>query len=884
MRRFFANWIAPVRAAFVLLGLCVALALFLFTVNKHYAIKDWLAARYGISWAATVMLNAGCLVAGHGLMRAILGRVLPVREQLVLAFPVGLLIYFWITFAAGLLGWLGTAYFFAIPFVLLALGARPSLRYGRRLTRHLRYGRTKNQEPRSPVTWLAVSFGAVCLAMVYFSILSPLNASWDSRWYHLPLAEMYATTGRIFRFAEGWVLGTYPQLPSLLYAWGFMLPKAQLFDRVALCAHLEFSVFVWTVFAVPVLARRVLPKQLRGRLRLRGSWAAMFLFPGLFLYDSSLNLGADHIATLWAVPIYLTLLLAWPKLAVRECCLLALMISGALLSKYTSIMNAAPAIFAVIGRATWLLARNIRRPAQIPWRGPIATLVLGLALTSAHWAKNWVWYGDPLYPQLMNHLKLRPWIAEAALPYNTDIAVSWHAGRDLAGLLESAKIMFTFAFVHHDWPDLHGTMPIFGLLFTLSLFVLPMLAKAPRLWGLYAFGHLAVAIWTQISWQDRYLQCLVPWMAASVAAVLAQLWQLPLVLRVPQLAAQASRVLVTLLVALQVVWGADVYFYTVHRMMRATPSKVSIDLLNTGRTGRVKDRDEIFQPYQKIGLDLPDGSVLLAHGTRQSLGLKHRRVVDSPGTQGAILYSKHKSPRDVYNQLKHLGVTHLMWDANSESNDTIASDFVFFDFAMRHTEGLKHYGSLRVARMPVKPPTATPFGQTVAYLSCQGRYEPGLYKLSDLTVPVFVPPFSPKRIKDFVEGDGAADKLIKRADSLVLQPDCKRGSSTKLLSDFLVVARRGSSNLYVRKSPQVLAEEAKHAEEAKRANAEAIEKNKAAALEAKAARDAAKAAGKEGAAGAPGAAGTAGAQGPKPSVAAPSPLRLDQQPAMRRGL
>jgi hypothetical protein len=865
MRRFSANWIAPARAVFVLLGLCAAIALFLFTVNKHYAIKDWLSARYGISWLGTLALNAGCVVAGHGLLRAILGRVLPIREQLVLAFPLGLLIYFWITFAVGLVGGLGTAYFFAIPFVLLALGARPSLRYGLRLARHVRYARRKGQAPRSPLAWLAVSFGAVCLAMIYFSILSPLNASWDSRWYHLPLAEMYASSGRIFRFAEGWVLGTYPQLPSLLYTWGFMLPKAQLFDRIALCAHLEYSVFVWTVVGVPVLARRVLPKALRARFRLRGSWAAMFLFPGLFLYDSSLNLGADHIATLWAVPIYLALLLAWPKLALRECCLLAVVISGALLTKYTSIMNAGPAILAVIGRAVWLLARNIKTPAQIPWRGPVAMLVLGLALTSAHWAKNWAWYGDPLYPQLMKHLTLRPWIAEQTLPYNTDIAVSWHAGRDLAGMLESAKIMFTFAFVHHDWPDLHGTMPIFGLLFTLSLFVLPMLAKAPRLWGLYAFGHFAVAIWTQISWQDRYLQCLVPWMAACVTAVLVQLWELPLVLRVPQLVANASRVLVTLLVALQIVWGADVYFYTVHRMMRSNPAKVAIDLLNTGRTGKVKERDEIFQPYQKIGLELPDGAVLLAHGTRQSLGLKHRRVVDSPGTQGGILYSRHKSPRDVYDQLKSFGVTHLMWDANSESNDTITSDFVFFTFAMLHTEGLKHYGSLRVARMPQKPPQDKPFGPLVTYLSCQGRYEPGLYKLHDLNVPVFVPPFSPKRIKDFVEGEGAADKLIKRADYLVVQPDCKRGASNKVLTDFTVLARRGTSNLYVRKTPEVLAQEAKKAEEAKKAAEEAAAKNKAANEAAKAAREAAKADGTQPVAGT----GAAGAPSEKPSVAAP---------------
>jgi hypothetical protein len=300
----------------------------------------------------------------------------------------------WLIFAAGLLGGLNATFFFALPVIMLALGAKPSLRYARRLLRHVRYARAKGGGERSPMTWLATSFGAVCLAMIYLSILSPLNASWDSRWYHLPLAEMYASSGRIFRFGEGWIFGTYPHLASLLYTWAFMLPKAQLFDRIALAAHLEYSVLVWTVAAIPVLARRVLPKRLRARFRLRGAWAAMFLFPGLFLYDSSLNLGADHIAALWAAPIYLALILAWPKLALRECALLALLISGALLTKYTSIMNAAPASLAVIGRAAWLLAKNIKTPRQIPWQGPVAMLVLGLAVTSAHWAKNWAWYGD----------------------------------------------------------------------------------------------------------------------------------------------------------------------------------------------------------------------------------------------------------------------------------------------------------------------------------------------------------------------------------------------------------------------------------------------------------------------------------------------------------
>jgi hypothetical protein len=836
MPSFSATWVVRLRLLFMIAGLCAAIVILLVVTNQHYKIADWLATRYAVSWAATLAFNVGCLASGHALLRAVLGRVLPIREQLTLAFPLGVLVFFWLTFAVGLCGGLGSAYFFTAPAIMLALGLRPLARYLRRLARHVRYARGQKHPPRSPFTWLAVAFGSVSLAMIYLSILSPLNASWDSRWYHLPIAEQYASSGKVFRFAEGWVLGTYPQLASFIYAWGFMLPKAQLFDRIALAAHLEYSVFVWTVMAVPVLARRVLPKSMRASFRLRGAWAAMFLFPGLFLYDSSLNLGADHIATLWAAPIYLAVLLAWRRLALRECCVLALLISAALLTKYTAVMNVVPAILAVVARALWLTWRALKtkQPSLIPWRSAVAMVVLGIALTSAHWAKNWAWYGDPLYPQLMNHLTLRPWHAEATAPYFTDIAPSnavWHASRDLPGLLLSLKLSFTFAFSHHDWPDLHGTMPIFGFLFTLSLFVLPFLGRSPRLWLLYGSVHMAVMLWSQISWQDRYLQCLVPWMAAAITATFTQLWHFDRLAAVRladvrPAALNLARGLLCALIAAQVVYGADVYFYATHRMMRNNPAKVAIDLLNTGRAGKKAERDQIYEPYQKIGVEIPDGSILLVHGTRQTLGLKHRRVVDSPGTQGGLFYARHKSPRAIYDQFKSMGITHLVWDINSESNDTIASDFVFYDFAMRHTEDLKTYGTLRVARMPKKPPTSEPFGQKVAYLACVGRYEPGMYNLHDLSVSVFVPPYSPKRIEDFVEADGGADKLIGRADSLVVQPDCKRGASNKVLGDFYMIARRGTANLYVRKSKEMLAEEAARAAEAKRIADEQHKKNK----------------------------------------------------------
>src|SRR5262249_28237605 len=140
-------------------------------------------------------------------------------------------------------------------------------------------------------------WGVVCLAMIYLTIMTPENASFDARWYHLPMAEHYASLGAIRRFPEGWYPGAYPQLPSLLYTWAFSLPETALFDRVELAAHLEYTLFLATLAGVPIVVRCLVP-----HARASGAWTALFLFPSVFVYDSSLTAAGDHVLAFWAIP------------------------------------------------------------------------------------------------------------------------------------------------------------------------------------------------------------------------------------------------------------------------------------------------------------------------------------------------------------------------------------------------------------------------------------------------------------------------------------------------------------------------------------------------------------------------------------------------------
>ena len=114
----------------------------------------------------------------------------------------------------------------------------------------------------------------LCLVAVYLQVMTPLNVGGDSYWYHLPIAEHYATSGAIRPFAEGWYLGAYPHLASLLYTWASMSP-GDLFNHVTLSSHLEWALFLATLGGVGALARRLL-----GGTRVPFAGVAVSCFPG----------------------------------------------------------------------------------------------------------------------------------------------------------------------------------------------------------------------------------------------------------------------------------------------------------------------------------------------------------------------------------------------------------------------------------------------------------------------------------------------------------------------------------------------------------------------------------------------------------------------------
>jgi hypothetical protein len=767
------------RRATICFGLLLATGILLFSVQRHYPIEHWLFWRYAKYWIAALLWSLACASLGHRLLRALLGRPLPFLEQLAIGQALGVFAFQLALYVLGMLGLYGAPTFFALPLVFLAAGGRPFFHSLRRAWLHLRSRRLSSR--LSPIAWLAICFGVASLIALYLPCMSPVNSSFDARWRHMYIAEQYALQGGIRRFDEGWVLGASPQFTPLLYTWGFLCPARLLFDRAELCAHIEFVVFLWTTFAgVPALVRRLIP-----RANPAAVWAARFLFAGTFLYDSNLSVGADHIGALFAPPLVLVCLRFWRAPNLARGLLLGMLIAAAICAKETTALLLAPFPILLVllrfgidlGAAVW--------PARRSWQRLAAPLAAGLAtllLSSPHWLKNLLWYGDPLYPNLYAHFHDRPWVASARYDFEYGFkSMLWAPPRDVRGLREALDAMFTFSFRPHSWWSMHRDVPVLGSLFTLLLIVLPFVRGARRIWLVVACVHFSVFAWFWVHHEDRHLQALVPWMAAVVAATATLIWRN---------SGAITRGCLGLLIAAQAVWGADVYFYPTHSMMLGPALKAPVELLGQGYLGNFEHRFDFQSEQVFVGSLAPKNAVLLLHETRDQLGYGHKAVADHTGDQFGIDYLELGTPDRIYGRLRKLGVTHVVWrEGTSAGIAPLGADLAFFDFVYHYTKNRQSIGTANIAQLPDQAPPAPRDPRMVAVLGCGVDYPSALYRLEDLKTPRFGPAnFLYHEPRELLGTDWA---WRERVFAIAIDPLCSQPQMpAQLPLEFVRVARR----------------------------------------------------------------------------------------------
>lgn len=745
------------------LVLAVLIGILVWQLQPHYPLKHWLFWRYLGSWSASALFTLGAVSSGIAILAKVCPGSLRLDERIVIAFALGLVVTFTALFFGGLLHLFGGIFFFVCPLALTAAGALPSYRLARRAFRHIRHARRTAAPTPRWAPWI-LALGVLGLFVVYLPILTPENASFDSRWQHLGIAEHYASAHGIERFPEGWFVGTSPHLSAVLYAWCFQMPGSMLFDHVELCAHLEMVCFLFALGGIPALVRRLVP-----RARARLTWVLLFAFPGIFVYDSSLSIGADHVAAIFAIPIFLLFLRAWHALEPRWMALLGVVIAGELMTKYTAALLLVGYPLLALGvRTLWLAIGSLRKRAPAPriWLVGVGVFSAAILLTTAtHWLKNWVWYGDPVYPLFHNVFTPRPWTPDAAERFQIGFIEKemWKPQPNLKGVLESLKVLVTFSFVPNDWPQFHGKMPIFGSLFTLSLAVLPFLSKTRRIWSVVAATHVGLLAWYWTHHQDRYLQAAVPWMTAVTAAALIGVFRAGLV----------PKILAGLLVALQAAWGLSLPVIEAHAIVQS-PYRTTMSLLLAGYKKEYEKRLKPYGGFYEIGTALGKNDKVLMHDQRQRVGIRARGVSDLPNNQGGISYGFLATPGEVYDLLHGFGVTHVAWGSSKwTGNDSLASELVFQQFAERNTLDRRAVGGVTLGRMPVARPNQPGIG-FVAVFGCNKPFRSGLYPLAALRGRWFDRHPAPDPITPASPSPAPEREILSRAGAVVTEPRCPR--------------------------------------------------------------------------------------------------------------
>jgi hypothetical protein len=692
----------------VALLLLLSTAFFAVHLNRVLAIKQWLFWSILATLGKLSLMGISSFVIGWQTLSTLLRTPPKLLERAALSFAVGVLVFFLSVYVGGLFRWYNEAFFYALPLSLFAIGAPRFITDLNRLRRHVKSRKLSLFSPKGPLETVAFAFLILALALVYVPILVPNNLSYDAIWYHLTIAEDYAAFGGIHPFREGWFLAAYPHLSSILYAWAFFGPGV-LHEHVLLCAHIEFLLVLGTLLSVSALASKLVNR------RIPYAAAAFFLFPGIYVYDSCLSSGADHILAFFTPVIALSLLrFAKNPTSVREAILSGALVAGSVSTKYQSCYLVVPSLLLIA-------FLSIRRRH---WLAISAWFIAAGSVSATHWLKNLIYYHDPLYPLLHHWFKSRP--------YHTDVPIwleqfYWPIPTKPVGVGWQKYLNTAFATLHFSFsPD--GTftwdnkaLPLVGSLFTLLIPALFVMRKTSRLWWQVLSIQIGLAIWYLTTHQERFLQTLTPWMAAVVAAILFRLWRESLI----------TRVALIPLVGLQVVWGADLFSLARHNMTGRAPLQYAIEHFASSYDAREKTRFHLGSTLEHLRPRLPRVARLLIHAQRLHLGLGVEVVTDETGWQGLINYLDHKTPIDTINQWNGLRLSHVMWPGvrAAEVPAEIGREVVFLRAIQQvaHPKNLIRDWFVEPLSKDLRSPELAHQPTRFLWLGCSFAPRPGIY-------------------------------------------------------------------------------------------------------------------------------------------------------------
>jgi len=704
------RWVAGIAGTATLIVTMRWVASFAFPTDRvpFDLFESGLAPRLWSVWGYTLLFVVVSLAFGQFVIRRVLKNT--PDGVWALAFSTGA-----ISFAStvALFAWaqhIGYPFFWLLPLGMLAVGA-PAFRDALAETAE----RAKRAEAPTTIEIAAYLFGGACILLLLLQAVVPDNINYDSFWYHLRSSERNAIGGGFQRSPEGDILLTLPQASSWLYTWAFLAPLGP-DDRVLLAMHLELAVFIATLSTLPALVRAIAPNQER-----RGSgaaWIALFFFPSVFVYDTGIMGGADHIVALWAATSVLTWLQARESSHSCAWLLFGFQLAG-LGAKYSSMYLLVPMLPAVLIDA----ARRGPVPRKHALVGLAAAAGVVILLTTPYWLRNWLWYNNPLYPFGSTIFHSSPWHedATAVSEFYAQSNVFTSATASSSFRIEATlRALLDYHSKTYGWSDMTGPQPVMGSAYFMSMMLIAFLPERKRLVLLALLINAGIAVWFNTHQHHmRYLTILTPLMAAGVAVSARSMWQLGWLPRAGVLTTAAF-----LLTAY-----ADVPFRRTHRLHRQTsPIENAAEFIV--KRGPVSAR---MQKWRDIGAALPPQAKPLIHAIEPHLGLPHLSVTDATGLQFGINYGRLGSVAAVWRQLRAIGVTHILWPAAVEQPDSIAGEALFSGLAFALPNRTSVHG-IFIAELGETPPPEP--GTHILFLSCTGQWKSGIYPVEVLAKPL----------------------------------------------------------------------------------------------------------------------------------------------------
>ena len=713
--------------ALLCVGACV---LYAGILNDVLQFDRWIVWSIAPLWLYNAVLFLSFIIGGMPLAK-LLRLKCPPADYLLFSMALGLIEFYLGMYLLGTLRLFNLTGAIALSVVLLASGAHLFVLFLRReyTARSERNFSLRDGGPLLSV--LMVGAGAIGLALVYFPLLTPAPLNYDAVWCHLTVAQDYAREGRIVPFTSDYARNV-PQLAPIIHTWGWLMPLKTMNERWMMPLHTEFFMFVAMLLGVVAIVQYLLDDA-----RVRGTWTVFVLFPAIYIYDCSIGGAADHFLAFFAAPLFLASARATQSLQKRYLILVGLMAGGALSTKYQG-------IYLVTGSGVILAGAYLKIASRLAWTkwkkqsssqvadtftgspptvkdmalAPLIVVVASIVIVGPHFARNWIFYGNPIYPFGQDWIASRPTLPNATSLIDTFFKYR-HPGAEAPlgeRLATALRLVFTFSFEPHysftkNWPS-------FGSIFTLLLPVIPFVKKPGRLFLGAVAALVSVFTWAMVMQVDRNLQIIAPLMIAVGAALIVRVWEM----------STWTRVAIVPVIALQLVWGADAPFLSqdgfIHQSMR--------------RVRNAYDGVTSPQPlptrinYVPINAHIPKEGEVLFHYEHRTLGIERSVILDWPGFQGLISYDGIFGPRALQKYYLDRNILTVVDQPNSRPSWSMKDEIIFADFARRLQN--KHSAGFRVSSVPRELFADDPEPYLVATLglSSQG-YADGIYSIKDMS-------------------------------------------------------------------------------------------------------------------------------------------------------